>query len=166
MQLMAEIKNIKLTAGFSKIKRIAAFFSIFILCADLCLAGSVVTFKSGATKNLLIELFSSQGCSSCPPADSWLNNLVNDKALWERIVPAAYHVDYWDSIGWKDPFDSNEFTKMQYDYQKNGKLSSIYTPGFMYNGEEWGSWYKAKSPPLPNDEAGILSVKIDSGHIS
>ena len=55
---------------------------------------------------ILIELFTSQGCSSCPPAEKWLNQFIKDKELWEKYIPVAFHVDYWDYLGWKDPYSN------------------------------------------------------------
>src|SRR5207302_322482 len=75
------------------------------LCADN------VVFESGPKKIQLLELFTSEGCSSCPPAEASLGRLVNDPRLWHEFVPVAFHVDYWDQLGWKDPFASAEWTK-------------------------------------------------------
>ncbi|MCK5360690.1 MAG: DUF1223 domain-containing protein, partial [Gammaproteobacteria bacterium] len=58
-------------------------------------------FSSGEGKVNLVELYTSEGCSSCPPAEKWMNNLKDDPRLWQHFVPLAFHVDYWDYIGWK-----------------------------------------------------------------
>ena len=84
-----------------------------VLCADN------VVFESGAKKVQLLELFTSEGCSSCPPAEASLGRLVNDPRLWHEFVPVAFHVDYWDRLGWKDPFASAEWTKRQRLYAAN-----------------------------------------------
>src|SRR5207237_177518 len=70
-----------------------------------------VVFESGPKKVQLLELFTSEGCSSCPPAEASLAQLVKDSRLWRAFVPIAFHVDYWDRLGWKDPFASSEWTK-------------------------------------------------------
>ena len=57
------------------------------------------TFESGETQSTLIELFTSEGCSSCPPAEKWLSTLKSNPDLWKKIVPVAFHVDYWDRLG-------------------------------------------------------------------
>ena len=60
------------------------------------------TFESGVTRTTLLELFTSEGCSSCPPAEKWLSQLKSNPDLWKKIVPIAFHVDYWDHLGWRD----------------------------------------------------------------
>ncbi|MTH14788.1 DUF1223 domain-containing protein [Flavobacterium sp. LC2016-01] len=81
----------------------------------------------------VVELFTSEGCSSCPPADALLVKL-EEQAKDKNIYVLAYHVDYWDRLGWKDQFSSNEFTKRQQKYQDWLNLFVIYTPQFIMNG--------------------------------
>src|SRR5437879_13814100 len=76
-----------------------------VLCADN------VVFESGPKKVQLLELFTSEGCSSCPPAEASLGRLVNDPRLWHDFVPLPFHVDYRDRLRWKYPFASMEWTK-------------------------------------------------------
>src|SRR6476660_686425 len=71
------------------------------------------TFESGDTQSMLIELFTSEGCSSCPPAEKWLSALKSNQDLWKKIVPVAFHVDYWDRLGWRDRFAKPDFTSRQ-----------------------------------------------------
>ena len=66
------------------------------------------TFESGPQRTHLLELFTSEGCSSCPPAEAWLSKLKADPRLWKDFVPLAFHVDYWDHLGWRDPFAAKE----------------------------------------------------------
>jgi hypothetical protein len=82
----------------------------------------------------LVELFTSQGCSSCPPAESWLNG--EGMALFQKgqIIPLAFHVDYWDYLGWKDPFSQSDFTAHQRLYAAAFKDDSIYTPEMVVGG--------------------------------
>jgi hypothetical protein len=82
----------------------------------------------------LVELFTSEGCSSCPPADDLIAKVqkeVGDKSIY--IL--AYHVDYWDRLGWKDAFSSADFTKRQNEYARWLNLSQIYTPQIVVNGK-------------------------------
>src|SRR5436189_902901 len=67
---------------------------------------------------VVVELFTSQGCSSCPPADALWRRLGDDPALRARVVPLAFHVDYWNSQGWKDPFSSAAWSARQTDYAR------------------------------------------------
>src|SRR5256885_13150230 len=75
-------------------------------------AGEIV-FESKPVRNHLIELYTSEGCSSCLPAEEWMNGLKNQPRLWQDIVPVAFHVDYWDHLGWRDPFASKIWTERQ-----------------------------------------------------
>ncbi|SNR15197.1 conserved protein of unknown function [Tenacibaculum jejuense] len=84
---------------------------------------------------VVLELFTSQGCSSCPPADRLLEEIKNNNDS-DRVIPVAYHVDYWDYIGWKDPFASKDYTDKQRDYAEKFLSSSIYTPQLVINGDE------------------------------
>src|SRR5262249_21741196 len=71
-------------------------------------------FESGPTRVALIELYTSEGCSSCPPAEKWLGTLRDDNGLWKTFVPVAWHVNYWDKLGWPDRFASREGTQREY----------------------------------------------------
>ena len=81
---------------------------------------------------VILELFTSEGCSSCPPADRLLPQLASADV---NIIPLSFHVDYWDRYGWKDPFSNASFTDRQRDYAKQFKLESIYTPQLVINGQ-------------------------------
>src|SRR5215471_14483241 len=83
-------------------------------------------------KPVVVELFTSQGCSSCPPADAVLGKL----AKRSDVLPLAFHVDYWDYIGWKDPFASKETTDRQYDYGRALCLNMVYTPQMVVDGSQ------------------------------
>lgn len=80
---------------------------------------------------VLLELFTSEGCSSCPPADELLSRIG---ALTPGVIPLAYHVDYWDSLGWSDPFSSSQWTMRQVEYVRAMQLSGSYTPQIVING--------------------------------
>ena len=83
---------------------------------------------------ILVELFTSQGCSSCPPADRLLSRLGEGED--PSIIPLAFHVDYWDYIGWKDPFSSKDWSKRQEGYARTMKTGRLYTPQLVVNGRE------------------------------
>jgi hypothetical protein len=89
--------------------------------------------KLGPTP-VVVELFTSQGCSSCPPADALIHAIANDPAMRGRVIPLAFHVDYWDSLGWRDPFSSAEWTQRQARYARTMHLNSAYTPQAVING--------------------------------
>jgi hypothetical protein len=84
---------------------------------------------------ILIELFTSEGCSSCPPADALLAKLDNPDAIeGVEIIPLALHVDYWDDLGWTDPYSSVDFTKRQRDYATAMRERQVYTPQMIVAG--------------------------------
>lgn len=90
--------------------------------------------KAAGNHAVVVELFTSQGCSSCPPADEVLRKIGNDKALKDKIIPLSFHVDYWDYIGWKDPFASPRWSNRQRRYGKIFQSKSIYTPQAVIHG--------------------------------
>ncbi len=91
--------------------------------------------KPAAPGIAVIELFTSEGCSSCPPADSVLSALhAAAKKNGTRVYTLAFHVDYWDKLGWPDRFASADFTKRQYDYAAAFNSRSVYTPQTVVNG--------------------------------
>ncbi len=83
-------------------------------------------------KSHVVELFTSQGCSSCPPADALLKTFGREK----KILALAWHVDYWDYLGWKDVFGSSEFSARQWKYARSLKEKQVYTPQAVINGHE------------------------------
>jgi len=91
------------------------------------------TSKS-STGFAVVELFTSEGCSSCPPADKVVAKLLKEHK--SNVYVLGYHVDYWDDLGWKDIFSNNIFTQRQKAYAKAFKLSSVYTPQIVVNGTE------------------------------
>ena len=121
-------------------------------------------FESGTTQVPLLELYTSEGCSSCPPADRWLSELIEDPDLWNDYVPVALHVDYWDYLGWGDKFASAAFSDRQREYRRSGYTSGVYTPGVILGGQEWRSWRRATTPPmLERPRVGSLAISVENG---
>jgi hypothetical protein len=116
------------------------------LLLPVCVFAVSLLTISFSTKNLnkkskeqdgfaLVELFTSEGCSSCPPADAILEE-VHKKYIDKNVLVVAYHVDYWDKLGWKDVFSSALFTERQEYYSDIFRLNSIYTPQAVVNGKK------------------------------
>jgi len=149
----------------SEIKRqgIAAVVIMIWLAAGYVFASESKTFESGETQSSLIELFTSEGCSSCPPAEKWLTALKADPGLWKKTVPVAFHVDYWDHLGWRDRFAKPEFTSRQQHYAAVWGGDSVYTPGFAVNGKEWRSWFGGNAIPIESTKVGVLRVSLSDG---
>jgi hypothetical protein len=117
--------------------------AIFLAALSLpALAASCVA-RSGPQTTALVELYTSEGCSSCPPADRWLSALGERHAL-ERVVPLALHVDYWDYIGWKDPFAKREFSQRQRRLSQLQRASLVYTPQVLLQGRDFAAWASAE----------------------
>ena len=110
--------------------------------------GLDVTFDSGKARGHLVELFTSEGCSSCPLADRWLSTLERDNRLWKSVFPIAFHVDYWDYIGWPDRFAVPRHSHRQREHRGLGNVYSVYTPGFVVAGREWRGWFDGDQLPV------------------
>jgi hypothetical protein len=127
--------------------------------------------KSGDKVTPLLELYTSEGCSSCPPADKWLSSLpANPK----QFVPLAFHVDYWDYIGWKDRFSKAQYSDRQRKTAAFNHAGFVYTPQFVFNGRDFKGWdnsrlnsFIKKQPPAQvnvaleaiDNEAGDITLK-------
>ena len=123
--------------------------------------GQEIQFVSGDKQVSLIELYTSQGCSSCPPADIWLSSLKNEPNLWKEFVPVAFHVNYWDYLGWKDRFSKQTFSDRHRTYISQGHAKVVYTPGFFLNGKEWRSRFGRSIPTPSTHPAGTLNATLN-----
>jgi hypothetical protein len=135
-----------------------------VACALLAstVSAAPIVFESPDTPATLIELFTSEGCSSCPPAEAWMSGLKTNPDLWKRIVPVVFHVDYWDGLGWTDRFATPENTARQRRYVAAWNGDSVYTPGLVLNGREWRGWFENRSLPKPLSAiVGRLKLTVD-----
>ena len=95
---------------------------------------------SGPHTTALIELYTSEGCDSCPAADHWLSSLFGQGFRPDQVVPLALHVDYWDYIGWKDPFAKGEFSARQRKLAQMKRPVMVYTPQVLLQGQDFRRW--------------------------
>lgn len=95
--------------------------------------------ESGPNTAALVELYTSEGCSSCPPAERWLGTLP-ERYPGTAVVPLALHVDYWDYIGWKDPYAKREFALRQRKLSQLQRMALVYTPQVMLQGRDFRRW--------------------------
>ena len=122
---------------------------------------SAKEMQSGVKATEVIELFTSEGCSSCPPAERWLSNLKNRADTFKSVIPMAFHVDYWDYIGWKDRFAKPEYSNRQRQYVQAGGVSQSYTPQLVANSGEWRGFIAGQREWVPNDKnVGVLKASL------
>src|SRR6185503_19658823 len=98
------------------------------------------TAKSADKTVALVELYTSEGCDSCPPADRWLSSLGPKGFAPDRVVPIALHVDYWDYIGWKDPYARQAHSARQRKMAKLARAAMVYTPQVLLQGRDFRQW--------------------------
>ena len=123
-------------------------------------------WQSSNTQTDVIELFTSEGCSSCPPADAFLSSLKNRDGVFRTFIPMAFHVDYWNYIGWKDRFASSEYSQRQRRYARDGNISQVYTPGFVINSQEWRPWFRgARNWETSNEQGGNLTADLQGNRL-
>ena len=97
--------------------------------------------QSGPHTAALVELYTSEGCDSCPPADRWLQGLGTRGYAPERVVPLSLHVNYWDYIGWKDPYAQQRFSDRQRKLAQVLRARIVYTPQVMLQGKDFRRWH-------------------------
>ena len=116
-----------------KTTKFVAACAVFTWTSSVLAQQTSCTAQSAATLTPVIELYTSEGCSSCPPADQWLSTLKPAHAKGQ-VVAQAFHVNYWDYIGWKDPFAAPQYTARQRQISSASRLDGIYTPQLAKNG--------------------------------
>jgi hypothetical protein len=119
-----------------RMRRIFALAMLVVAVISICMAVMAKTTDAGLPrKTVVVELFTSEGCSSCPPADELLGHLRQDLSAKNiQVIPLGFHVDYWDGLGWKDRFSSADFTQRQEQYARALKVDGPYTPEMVVDG--------------------------------
>jgi len=136
-----------------KIKILSGFVMLFFLI------GNSVFSQNNSKGFALLELYTSEGCSSCPPADELLGRIQNEYRD-KNVFVLAYHVDYWDKQGWKDIFSNADFTKRQYDYAQFMGKEPIYTPQVIINGKT--DYIGSQETSLRNGIKSALSKPVST----
>src|SRR5262245_20840042 len=121
--------------------------------------GQLCRAESGAQVPVVVELYTSEGCNSCPPADRWLSTLKDKPG----VLAAAFHVDYWDGLGWKDRFASPRYSERQAQLQAASGARFSYTPQVRVNGADWRRWPQLPAP-LPPSPAQV-SLQRDGDQV-
>src|SRR5258706_6915278 len=122
-----------------KSKRALATIALMLAFAAHAADPACSTY-SGPHTTALVELYTSEGCDTCPPADHWLSSLFGQGFRPDQVVPLALHVDYWDYIGWKDPFAKGEFSARQRRLAQMKRPVLVYTPQVLLQGQDFRRW--------------------------
>lgn len=138
-------------------------FALKFIAAGACLAAATTTFgmqaqcaaSSGPRVTPVLELYTSEGCSSCPPADQWVAGLKG-----QDVVVQAFHVGYWDQLGWVDRFAAPAHTTRQRELAVLNRLRNIYTPQVLVNGRDWPQWGQAPSRITAPRNAATLHIAL------
>ncbi|MFL6703417.1 MAG: DUF1223 domain-containing protein, partial [Paraburkholderia graminis] len=127
-------------------RAVALVAALALLCASglVSAASAMCSARSPAHRVALVELYSSEGCNSCPPADAWLGQWKNSGAT-RSVVPLALHVDYWNGLGWTDRFSQHRFTERQQTLTDLAGGHTIYTPEVFVGGRELRTWSQQDS---------------------
>jgi hypothetical protein len=118
-------------------------FAALLVCLALAPQAHALqcSAKSGPHTAALVELYTSEGCDSCPPADRWLQSLGQRGYAPGRVVPLSLHVNYWDYIGWKDPYAQQRFTDRQRMLAQVMHARIVYTPQVVLQGRDFRRWH-------------------------
>ena len=145
--------------------RLGALLVLTLLAAAPADADDAIQFSSGERRVVLLELYTSEGCSSCPPADRWLSGLKSDPGLWSDVVPVAFHVDYWNYLGWRDRFADDRYSDRQRRYRHEEAAGAVYTPGFFAGGAEWLGWRSGGKPQTSAAVVGPLRATVRGNQV-
>ena len=112
--------------------------ALLLLILQMPAAGATeCNASSGGKRIALLELYTSEGCSSCPPADQWLSRLAAKKSVPDNLLPLAFHVDYWNDLGWTDPFSRAQFSERQRQSSRRRGARFVVTPQFLLDGHSY-----------------------------
>jgi hypothetical protein len=134
----------------------AALLALLVFTTAQAQGAGSCNARSGPAITPVVELYTSEGCSSCPPADAWLSSLKADPG----VVALAFHVDYWDRLGWKDRFASAAYTQRQAQSQRSSGARFSYTPQVIVDGADRPEWSRAKLPSSAKGRA-VASVEVN-----
>ena len=126
-----------------------------------CLAGEPCEAHSAAGRVALLELYTSEGCNSCPPADSWISGLPARGFTSDRVIPLAFHVDYWDQLGWPDRMAKAQFSTRQHMQAERNRASVVYTPQLLLNGVDYRNWFSDSRFGSRVDELNKMPAAAD-----
>jgi len=118
--------------------------------------------RSPVTPLTIVELYTSEGCSSCPPADRWFSGLIARPDL----LPLAFHVSYWDQLGWVDRFASPAYNERQRQVQAATAGRYVYTPQVVVNGQDWRAWAQGLPKPATPPASVAIALRREGDRVS
>lgn len=140
-------------------------FALFLLSANV--SAEPLILESGVGQTTLVELYTSEGCSSCPPADRWLSQFVESDRLWQEVIPLSFHVDYWNYLGWKDEYANKAFSTRQREHKRQGSVNAVYTSATVINGQEWRGLFDREPFPSPSrQQPGNLQLRLEGSRVA
>lgn len=147
------------------------FFKLFCFLPVLCFFSNILYAQQNSNSFVVVELFTSEGCNSCPPADKIVSEIISDARKNKKPVYAmSFHVDYWNKFGWKDPYSSFQFTNRQKNYSDALGEPEIYTPQVFVNGKSnfVGSDRKKLQAEIDKElkSASAISLKLSKNNLS
>jgi hypothetical protein len=125
----------------------AVLACLVVASVPTAMAAATCSAASGPHVMPLVELFTSEGCDSCPPADRWLSAQFPAARPEPPALALSYHVDYWDRLGWRDRFASAQFTQRQYDEMRANGATFVYTPQVLVQGHDAPGWKQGRVAP-------------------
>jgi hypothetical protein len=134
----------------------AAAFLIALALAATPAPDSGCVAESGRDRPHLVELYTSEGCSSCPPAERWVSSLVAD----DSQIGLEFHIDGWDSLGWPDPFADPRWSERQRTLAERGSAGIVYTPQIAVDGRIWKNWPAKPVPTVAVVERPDLKLAV------
>jgi hypothetical protein len=118
--------------------------------------------RSGPVPPTVVELYTSEGCSSCPPADRWLSTLRGR----DDVLALAFHVTYWDRLGWPDRFAAASHTARQYELAQRAGARQVYTPQVVAGGQDWRRWPALPGPAAAPTPAPALQLERQGDRVT
>jgi len=130
---------------------------------SLAVETPAVNMESGDKTIAVLELYTSEGCSSCPPAEQFLKKITANQDPNATFIPLSFHVDYWDYIGWEDPFADPDFGKRQRGIAIRNQLNTLYTPQFVFHGKDFRASHNIpEAAGIINNIKPLAKIKINA----
>ena len=136
--------------------RISGLILALLAATSPALKAACTAQSAAQDRPHVVELYTAEGCSSCPPAERWLSTLRDSS----NYIGLEFHVDYWDDLGWHDPFGDARYSARQREFAKRAANNQVYTPQIAVDGRVWKSWPKPPPPEVTETGAPVLNLEV------